>query len=50
MKRIIEFGQANPEAHNVQNLIKQSRREMIMPYAQVGNPGRALEFFSRYAT
>jgi len=45
----IEFGQQNPEAHNVANLMKQSRRELIMPYAQVGNPARALEFFSRYA-
>ncbi|MDH5674138.1 MAG: tetratricopeptide repeat protein [Myxococcales bacterium] len=45
----IEFAQENPEAHNVENLARQSRREMIMPYAQVGNPGRALEFFSRYA-
>lgn len=45
----LEFGQQNPEAHNVGNLMKQSRREMIMPYAQVGNPGRALDFFSRYA-
>jgi tetratricopeptide (TPR) repeat protein len=45
----IEFGTSHPEAPNVQNLVKQSRREMIMPYAQVGDPGRALEFFTRYA-
>ena len=45
----IEFAQQNPQAHNVKNLMRQSRRELVMPYAQVGNPGRALEFFSRYA-
>jgi tetratricopeptide (TPR) repeat protein len=45
----IEFGQQNPEAHNVENLVRQARRELVMPYAQVGNPGRALDFFSRYA-
>lgn len=45
----IEFGKSNPEAHSVANLMKQSRRELVMPYAQVGNPGRALDFFSRYA-
>ena len=45
----IEFAQDNPEAHNVENLARQSRRELIMPYAQVGNPTRALDFFSRYA-
>ena len=45
----IEFGLANPEAHNVDNLVKQARRELIMPYAQVGNPSRALEFFNRFA-
>jgi tetratricopeptide (TPR) repeat protein len=45
----IEFAQQNPEAHNVENLAKQSRRELVMPYAQVGSPGKALEFFGRYA-
>ena len=45
----IEFAQENPEAHNVQNLLKQSRRELVMPYAQVGNPQKALDFFRRYA-
>lgn len=45
----IEFARQNPEAHNVENLAKQSRRELVMPYAQVGSPGKALEFFSRYA-
>src|SRR5690606_13194627 len=45
----IEFGQSHPEANNVQNLVKQSRRELIMPYAQVGDPAKALGFFQRYA-
>ena len=45
----VKFGTENPDAHNVANLVKQARREMIMPYAQVGNPGKALEFFSRWA-
>lgn len=45
----IEFGTQNPKAQGIENLVKQSRREMIMPYAQVGNPEQALKFFSRYA-
>lgn len=46
----IEFAVANPEARDVENLARQARRELILPYAQVGNPARALEFFRRYAT
>ncbi len=45
----IEFGEQNPKSHNVKNLVSQSRRELVMPYAQIGNPERALEFFQRYA-
>ena len=45
----IEFGTQNPEASNVENLVRQSRKELVMPYAQVGSPDRALEFFKRYA-
>ena len=45
----IEFGNSHPEAANVQNLVRQSRRELVMPYAQVGDPARALDFFARYA-
>jgi tetratricopeptide (TPR) repeat protein len=45
----IEFGTQNPKAQGIDNLVKQSRREMIMPYAQIGNPEQALKFFSRYA-
>jgi len=46
----IEFATQNPEATDAQNLARQSRRELVMPYAMVGNPGQALEFFRRYAT
>jgi tetratricopeptide (TPR) repeat protein len=45
----IEYSQQNPKAKDAKNLAKQSRREMVMPYAQIGNPSKALEFFSRYA-
>jgi tetratricopeptide (TPR) repeat protein len=45
----IEFARANPEARDVANLVRQARRELVLPYAQVGNPQRALEFFRRYA-
>ncbi len=45
----IEFAVANPDARDVENLARQARRELILPYAQVGNPERALEFFRRYA-
>ena len=40
----IEFGTQNPESANVENLVRQSRKELVMPYAQVGSPERALGF------
>jgi tetratricopeptide (TPR) repeat protein len=46
---VIEFGKAHPEGRDVANLMKQSRREMVMPYSQAGTPGKALEFFARFA-
>jgi tetratricopeptide (TPR) repeat protein len=46
---VIEFGKSHPEARDVANLLKQSRRELVMPYARAGTPGKALEFFSRFA-
>ena len=46
---VIEFGKSHPEARDVANLIKQSRRELVMPYARVGTPAKALEFFRRFA-
>ena len=45
---VIEFATQNPEARDAENLARQSRREMVLPYAQVGSPNRALEFFRRY--
>jgi tetratricopeptide (TPR) repeat protein len=46
---VIEFGKAHPEGRDVANLMKQSRRELVMPYAQAGTPAKALEFFARFA-
>lgn len=46
---VIEFGKSHPEARDVANLMKQSRRELVMPYARAGTPAKALEFFSRFA-
>lgn len=47
---VIEFATQNPNANDAENLARQSRREMVLPYAQVGSPNRALEFFRRYTT
>ena len=47
--RTVEFATANPEATDAANLARQARRELVMPYAMVGSPNRALEFFRRYA-
>jgi tetratricopeptide (TPR) repeat protein len=46
---VIEFGKGHPEARDVANLMKQSRRELVMPYARAGTPAKALEFFQRFA-
>lgn len=46
---VIEYGKGHPEGRDVTNLMKQSRRELVMPYARAGTPGKALEFFSRFA-
>ena len=45
----IEFANQNPEAPDVANLSRQARKELVLPYARVGSPDRALEFFRRYA-
>jgi tetratricopeptide (TPR) repeat protein len=47
---VIEFATQNPNAFDGQNLARQARRELVQPYARVGTPERALEFFGRYAT
>ena len=46
----IEFATQNPDATDAANLARQSRRELVLPYAMVGRPGQALDFFKRYAT
>ncbi len=46
----IEFANQNPDARDAANLARQSRRELVLPYSQVGNPARALEFFGRFST
>lgn len=47
---VIEFARQNPDARDADNLARQSRRELVLPYAMVGTPSRALEFFRRYAS
>jgi tetratricopeptide (TPR) repeat protein len=47
--RTIEFAQQNPQARDAANLARQSRRELVMPFARVGRPNQALELFRRYA-
>jgi tetratricopeptide (TPR) repeat protein len=46
---VIDFANKNPEATDVKNLARQARRELVLPYAMVGSPGKALAFFRRYA-
>ena len=47
---VVEFATQNPEARDAANLARQSRREMVLPYAMVGTPNQALAFFRRYTT
>ncbi|MEM9193226.1 MAG: tetratricopeptide repeat protein [Myxococcota bacterium] len=47
---VIEFATQNPNARDAENLARQSRREMVLPYAMVGSPNQALDFFRRYTT
>ncbi len=46
---VIQFAQQHPDAAQAPSLARQSRKELVMPYAMVGTPDRALEFFQRYA-
>ncbi|MEM7609517.1 MAG: tetratricopeptide repeat protein, partial [Myxococcota bacterium] len=48
--RTIEFANENPDATDAENLARQARRELVLPYAMVGRPNQALNFFRRYAT
>ncbi len=45
----IEFAVAHPDATDAGNLARQSRKELVLPYSQVGTPARALDFFRRFA-
>ncbi len=46
---ILEFARKNQYATDASNLARQARREMVLPYSHYGSPGKALEFFRRYA-
>lgn len=46
---VIDFGKQNSQANDVKNLMRQARRELVLPYSMVGAPEKALEFFRRYA-
>ena len=48
--QVLEFVQAHPDARDAENMARQTRRELVMPYARVGRPNQALQFFQRYAT
>jgi tetratricopeptide (TPR) repeat protein len=48
--RTVEFARDHPDARDVENLARQARRELVLPYARVGRPNQALDFFRRYAT
>jgi TolA-binding protein len=45
---VIDFAQNHPEDPNAAALMKQSRLELVMPYAQIGTPDHAWEFFQKY--
>lgn len=46
---VLEFVRDNPDARDAANMARQTRRELVMPYARVGRPNQALQFFQRYA-
>ena len=46
---ILEFAQKNKYANDAKNLAKQARKELVLPYSRYGSPGKALQFFRRYA-
>ncbi|MBX7191534.1 MAG: tetratricopeptide repeat protein [Sandaracinaceae bacterium] len=48
--QVLEFVQQHPDARDAENMARQTRRELVMPYARVGRPNQALQFFQRYAT
>ncbi len=46
---ILEFARKNKYANDAQNLARQARKELVLPYSHYGSPGKALDFFRRYA-
>jgi tetratricopeptide (TPR) repeat protein len=48
--KTIDFAREHPDVRDAQQLARQSRMEMVLTYAQIGTPDRALEFFRRYAS
>ncbi len=46
---VLEFTTAHPDSRDAENMARQSRRELVLPYSRVGRPAQALEFFRRYA-
>ena len=46
---ILDFARKNQYANDAKNLAKQARKEMVLPYSRYGSPGKALQFFRRYA-
>lgn len=46
---ILEFARTSKYANDAANLARQARKELVLPYSHYGSPGKALEFFRRYA-
>ncbi|MGD8318745.1 MAG: tetratricopeptide repeat protein, partial [Myxococcales bacterium] len=46
---ILEFARTNKYANDAQNLARQARKELVLPYSRYGSPSKALDFFRRYA-
>ena len=45
----IELARERPEQAQLAPLLRQARQELVIPYARVGSPNKALAFFTRYA-
>ncbi|MGB5268364.1 MAG: tetratricopeptide repeat protein, partial [Polyangiales bacterium] len=46
---ILEFARTSKYASDSKNLARQARKDLVLPYSRYGSPGKALEFFRRYA-
>ncbi|MCZ6805952.1 MAG: tetratricopeptide repeat protein [Deltaproteobacteria bacterium] len=46
---ILEFARKNKHANDAENLARQARKELVLPYSHYGSPSKALSFFRRYA-